>query len=166
MNKYYVYSHSILGKVFYIGKGTGKRAWATSNRSKAWLNMTEEKSFEVNIVADNLSNSETCELEHNLILSNKENLVNKLSNGITHKNLLIVSKNLKYDPESPTFLRWESPLNGKRRKGDVAGYVGKNGYAIVFYDGKPYLAHRLVWVMHNNSEIPDGYYINHKDCNP
>jgi hypothetical protein len=37
MGKYYVYLHrDLLGRVFYVGRGSGKRAFQTGNRGAAW----------------------------------------------------------------------------------------------------------------------------------
>lgn len=42
--------------------------------------------------------------------------------------------------------------------------VSNSGYVKVSHDSKKSLLHRLMWTAFNG-EIPDGYEINHKDCN-
>lgn len=46
------------------------------------------------------------------------------------------------------------------KKGDPAGGLMRNGYIHVGVKGKQYLAHRVVWEMHNGA-IPDGMEIDH-----
>lgn len=49
--KYCVYSHSIAGKVFYVGKGKSDRPFARVSRNKAWNKITEAAgSFDVEII--------------------------------------------------------------------------------------------------------------------
>lgn len=48
-----------------------------------------------------------------------------------------------------------------RKIGDVAGCIsGDNGYSIVRFGGRNYLAHRIIWEIHNG-EIPKGMQIDH-----
>lgn len=52
---------------------------------------------------------------------------------------------LTYDPDSGLFF-WNVPRKrGQVKAGDVAGYVGKNGYVIIGIDGREYFAHTLAW---------------------
>ena len=51
----------------------------------------------------------------------------------------------------------------KRRKGDVAGVLGSDGYVRVFYGVKPYAAHRLAW-FYVTGKWPK-YEIDHKNRN-
>lgn len=49
---WYVYAHSIDGKVFYIGKGSGQRAFSARGRSDAWeKTVRRHGGFTVEIVA-------------------------------------------------------------------------------------------------------------------
>ena len=57
-------------------------------------------------------------------------------------------------------LIWKRPYSRKVKAGDVAGCVNKNGYIQVSVMNKLYLAHRVVWEMHNG-DIPDGMQIDH-----
>jgi hypothetical protein len=72
-NNYYVYVHrkKSNGAVFYVGKGKGGRAWATSktvNRSKLWRNTSDKYGFTVEIILDNLQEWYAFEIECELIL--------------------------------------------------------------------------------------------------
>jgi hypothetical protein len=56
------------GKVFYIGIGVSKkRAYSKHNRSKYWLNIVSKYPYEVQILKQDLSWGEACELEKLLI---------------------------------------------------------------------------------------------------
>lgn len=63
-NFYYVYLHRTLrGRVFYVGKGKGRRAWSSSSRSDVWKTITEDCGLIVDIVIDGLSQSEAYAIE-------------------------------------------------------------------------------------------------------
>jgi len=81
MNKYYVYTHSTMnGKVFYVGKGTGKRAWEKRN-GKAW-----ETDYAVEILFDGLTEEEALDAEAVLIDSyGIENLANIKKESVSDK---------------------------------------------------------------------------------
>jgi hypothetical protein len=75
----YIYGHyrADSGKLFYIGKGTGKRAWTTSGRSKYWRSVANKYGYEVKILEDNLTEEEAYDKEVQLIAEvGLENLVN------------------------------------------------------------------------------------------
>jgi hypothetical protein len=69
MQKYYVYGHFIVGSdvPFYIGKGTGRRAWKTKDRNYLWESITTNNEYEVRILHDNLTEEQSLELETCLI---------------------------------------------------------------------------------------------------
>ena len=66
---YYVYVHKDPdGKVFYVGKGTGKRAWS-QDRDRVWHRYVSEKrggQYEVQIIKNELNEEEALELENEL----------------------------------------------------------------------------------------------------
>jgi hypothetical protein len=50
MNFYtYVHMRADDGKVFYVGKGTGRRAWRTEKRSSFWKNMAKKHGHSVHV---------------------------------------------------------------------------------------------------------------------
>lgn len=67
---YYVYIHRRAsdGKVFYVGKGKGQRAWNFSNRNRHWTNVKNKHGVEVEIVFDNLEEKEALQIEKDTIL--------------------------------------------------------------------------------------------------
>tara|TARA_R110000823_G_scaffold152048_1_gene283014 strand:+ start:1978 stop:2751 length:774 start_codon:yes stop_codon:yes gene_type:complete len=81
---YYVYFHKTgRGDIFYVGKGTGERAWST-DRHPVWKKYVSERldgQFEVEIARDGLSEQEAEELEWSLICEHGENLVNWVNPG-------------------------------------------------------------------------------------
>src|SRR5262245_2803202 len=68
---YYVYVHKdkATGKVFYVGKGQGKRAWSKSKRHANWQEMVTSLggAWDVEIVKNDLSELEAFDLEAELV---------------------------------------------------------------------------------------------------
>jgi hypothetical protein len=81
---FYVYVHKDkAGNVFYVGKGTGKRAWS-KERHVVWRHYVETRlhgQYDVEIVRSELLNSEAEELEARLINEHGRRLVNWISTG-------------------------------------------------------------------------------------
>lgn len=57
-------------------------------------------------------------------------------------------------------LIWKANTGKKNKIGTVAGCDKGNGYISVGIFGRRYLAHRIVWIMHNGA-IPSGMQIDH-----
>jgi hypothetical protein len=76
---FYVYVHKDLsGKIFYVGKGSGQRAWSTA-RQPIWHYYVDTRlggKYAVEIVRSNLLNSEAEELEATLVNQYGAQLVN------------------------------------------------------------------------------------------
>jgi len=66
---FYTYAHTKPdGTIFYIGKGTGNRAWKKSNRNRHWSNIVNKHGrFEVEILANWSTEQEAFEHEALLI---------------------------------------------------------------------------------------------------
>lgn len=66
---FYVYEHrrASTGDVFYVGKGQGRRAWFTNNRSRHWQNIACKHGVDVCIVQDGLQEWAALEFECGLI---------------------------------------------------------------------------------------------------
>lgn len=75
----YVYAHmDDGGKIFYVGKGEGKRAWST-DRHPLWHRYVEEHlggKYQVRILKDNLSAQQAEEVEAEWIAQCSDSLVN------------------------------------------------------------------------------------------
>jgi hypothetical protein len=67
--KYYVYFHYKLdtGRLFYIGKGSGYRAWVKNRRNTWWKRTVNRHGLAVEIVQDSLTETEALRLEQDLI---------------------------------------------------------------------------------------------------
>ena len=68
------------GTPFYVGKGSGRRAQSSTGRNSWWENITTKYGFDVEIVADNLSEMTAFNLEKDLI-----SLFRKLKYNISHR---------------------------------------------------------------------------------
>lgn len=66
---YYVYVHKkkTTGEVFYVGKGSGNRAWSAFGRNLLWEGTAEKYGWYVEIVEDNIQDWYAFELEKDLI---------------------------------------------------------------------------------------------------
>lgn|SRR3990167_662383 len=63
-NRYYVYLHKTLkGKVFYVGKGCGKRAFISRNRKSHWNNTVKKHGLRVEFLHTQLTEQEAFDLE-------------------------------------------------------------------------------------------------------
>jgi hypothetical protein len=82
---YYVYAHvDVSGKIFYIGKGTGRRAWS-GNRHDLWCRYVEKhlnSLYSAQILVDNLSEEDADYMETAWIAQcNPKTLVNWINMG-------------------------------------------------------------------------------------
>lgn len=81
---YYVYFHkTVRGDIFYVGKGTGERAWST-DRHPVWKKYVFERlngQYKVDIAHDGLSEQQAEKLEWSLICEHGQNLVNWVNPG-------------------------------------------------------------------------------------
>lgn len=67
----------------------------------------------------------------------------------------LLAEFFEYDKQTETLYRKKPPVRHTRTQ----------GYPAVYFKGKSYYAHRLVWVL-VNGPIPKGYEIDHIDRNP
>lgn len=82
--RFYVYIHKRLtdGKVFYVGKGCGKRAWKKSTRNEWWKRIEAKHGRSVEIPFRNLAEDEAFAKEQELIaFYGRENLCNMTAGG-------------------------------------------------------------------------------------
>ena len=73
MNDFYVYRHIRLDKQipFYVGKGRDKRAFSKRNRNQYWHNIIKKTTYVVEIIKENLTESQAFDLELSLIKAYK-----------------------------------------------------------------------------------------------
>lgn len=161
MDKYYVYMHcyAATGVPFYVGKGTGNRAYRKHGRSSAWKKITDLNSYEVEIVKKNLTNNEALSLEKEIILNNS-NLINSRVNNSINKLPGTLFEMFKYCEQSPSCLVYAKDvygINGRKyhSKGDIAGNKlctsnKKSHKWSVQVSYREYLVHRIIYGMFNN----------------
>lgn len=87
--KFYIYGHytADTGKLFYIGKGAGYRAWSSkAQRAKQnphWANVVKKHGYVVKLIEENLTEKQAFRRERELIAEvGLENLTNVISGGI------------------------------------------------------------------------------------
>lgn len=68
-NRFYVYRHIRLdtGEVFYVGKGSGRRAWEKYNRSFKWHEIADNFGYRIEIIFNYLIESEAFAIERKFI---------------------------------------------------------------------------------------------------
>ena len=71
---YYVYEHYNDDGIFYVGKGSGNRAWE-GRRNNTWKKVAD-KGYKVNIVQENMYEMDAFALEKQLI-EHYDNLTNR-----------------------------------------------------------------------------------------
>jgi hypothetical protein len=80
----YVYAHCVNGgKIFYIGKGSGQRAWS-DDRHPLWTRYVENHlhgHYHVVILADGLTASQAEEVENDWVAQEAANLINWVNLG-------------------------------------------------------------------------------------
>jgi hypothetical protein len=82
--KFYVYVHrrETDGSVFYVGKGTGRRAWSFLNRNPYWKRIANKQGFTVNILVKNINEVCAFSIEKALIkLYGRQSLSNMTNGG-------------------------------------------------------------------------------------
>lgn len=81
----YVYGHyrKDTGELFYVGKGTGRRAWSKRGRNGYWHNVVNTYGYEVKIIHDNLTEEDAFDKEKELIAEvGLSNLTNMAEGGM------------------------------------------------------------------------------------
>lgn len=154
--KYYVYGHYTKdsGRLFYIGKGTGNRAWRTTNRSKAWHDIVTRSGYTYKILQSNLDSNAALLLERELIIENKDSVINsRLPTTVNTYSYDDISNMFYYDKESESGLRWKvdrlDSLNRVRKYKDKMAGSKNDRYWCVEYMGKSIPVHRIIFFLSN-----------------
>jgi len=83
-NKYYIYLHInlITGLPFYVGKGTGRRAFSKSGRNSYWRRIVDKYDYDVILLEEYKTQDEALELEKYWISRiGREKLTNMTDGG-------------------------------------------------------------------------------------
>jgi DNA polymerase III gamma/tau subunit len=120
---YYVYGHykKDTGELFYIGKGTKKRAWLKRRKNPHWSNVVNKHGLEVRILEDFLTEEQAFQREKELIeeigLENLTNLTEGGQGGCQHpEHKKKISEGLKRWRENASN-EWNTTLNKKVSEG-------------------------------------------------
>jgi hypothetical protein len=84
MNHFYVYAHARAsdGKVFYIGKGRGNRAFSKDGRNKYWARVVDKHGLNVRLIKSDMSEPCAFSLERAMIAAlGRKNLCNLTDGG-------------------------------------------------------------------------------------
>jgi hypothetical protein len=64
----YIHKRKDTGEVFYIGKGTGNRAWSTKRRNSYWWTVVNVTSYDIVILENDLTDEQAYKKEAEMIL--------------------------------------------------------------------------------------------------
>lgn len=83
LTPFYVYLHRTeSGRVFYVGKGQGGRAWSKKNRNPSWRRTASRQGLVVELLYKDLPEKRALELEiETIAYYGRENLVNLTDGG-------------------------------------------------------------------------------------
>lgn len=137
--RFYIYEHrrSDTGSAFYVGKGSGSRAWDKLHRSKWWKSIAEKHGYTVHILHECISEHQAFTLERDIISAyGRDNLCNMTdggegNSGGTRSNETkeklrqskIGCKNPNFGKKLPQHVRDEM---SRSRRGENAYWYGKN----------------------------------------
>lgn len=133
---YYVYLHKSTksGEVFYVGKGSGNRAWETQSRNQDWKDRVSEigGEWEVEIYKDDLSEIEAFNLEEKLVKKygffdeNNNQLTNRFPGGEQPASFTLSFGSDKADEWQDIYYQERKFKDiGKEDKKELAGNVQK-----------------------------------------
>ena len=168
--RFCVYLHKDENNVVrYVGEGTIVRAYSKSRSDQPrWMELFKNNPPIVEIVAENLEKEQSESLEIKVRNFYFDTIINdpyatKKMHEIDRK---VISKYVRYDESSPTFLRWNNDMKNNAPKDSPAGYLATNKikYCTVQIEGTSYGIHRVVWTL-MVGEIPKGLFVDHIDGN-
>lgn len=176
MNEHYLYIHRRVDNnlVFYIGIGKKDRSKRGDKyRNKNWKAVCKEAGgFVVEYLSTGLSREQALELENKYLDNPPEDWkLTNIKKSEKVKNLTDLVKKIRhyfeYDESSPSCLIWKNKYkNSQVVIGNSAGHLNKkHGYYEVSLEGRRYYAHRVVYLIFNDT-IEDSLVIDHIDNNP
>lgn len=156
----YVYGHykADTDELFYIGKGSGQRAWDTRSRNKHWNAVVKKHGYVVKILADNLTDEEAYAREMQLVESaGLMNLTNKTKGGVGLTS--DVAKETMNRPEVKKKVsdaakrRWQDPEFRKRRQEAMRKVRESEEYKKNHQDAMNRLAQDSDWLKANAERV-------------
>lgn len=144
MCKYYVYVHRRASdnKPFYVGKGSGRRAWQITGKSRNmyWHRVKDKHGLIVELVFEDLTEEEAFDLEKNTILEfeyfdyplTNMSLGGEGNSGLefTDEQRLRISDNLK-SKRYPDKLRNQPDIKRPKAYGDKNHFSDKSLYTFI-----------------------------------
>jgi hypothetical protein len=89
-----------------------------------------------------------------------------LTKPLTIDQINFVHEWYEYDETSESCLRWKKDRGSKMKEGDRAGCLHPNGYWKVWAGKRLMSAHRIIWLLHGNVELPSHLSVDHIDRDP
>lgn len=162
-NRFVVYLHLDSNKIVrYVGSGTLFRAFNLTSRSKAWQLVFENKQPEVEIVAKDLSKDDAVKLEIELYNHHRHTICNSKQP--------FLPKEMKYNEFSESF---KLGADNQLEFSDgtiVTGSRTVEGYVRVYFKGKTFMYHRIVFLLSNPDKEcllnKSDMVVDHIDRNP
>lgn len=163
-NDHYIYLlRDSNGVVKYIGEGRLERWKSKSGRTARYLEILKSGGT-VEIVCRNLTKSEAHQIEKEYIEVYKNTVINRISQNSVKS---VIFENFKdvfiIDSTSPTGLSWKTKI--RNVKSTIAGSKDDAGYYCVSYRSVSYKVHRIVWCLHNQTNLSNSLVVHHVDGN-
>lgn len=167
MGRYTVYTHTLNGKVVYVGSGSGRRFSSKASRTDEHLAVWSE--LVKTVTHSCLSKEESLAIEQQLLDKYWESgLFNRQSTAYSVRLLKYedVADCFIYAEDSPTKLRHKYDKAGGNKAGTIAGgALSADGYCKVRYKGKMTQVSRLVYCLCSGENLSSDLVVDHIDRN-
>ena len=171
-NNFYVYCHKTLdGKMFYVGKGTGRRAYSKSHRSKKWYEFTKDNEYIVDIISAGLDNKTAIDIENKIIRENVD-LINTYSLRENKPTIDQISQFFQYSDRSSTGLIWKDlpskfcTFKQNASAGTIKYCNGEPNGTQVILNKSAYTVTHIIWYLCTGELVTINEVIDHIDGNP
>lgn len=160
------------GDVLYVGSGAPLRVFSKTDRSSSHLEIWNKIEFV--IIHEKLTKDESLVIEQEILDQLKDKPLLNIHRTV-YRNTPILYKDVSnyfYLDEEGVLRILQDVFGGIRMKilvkaaGELTGYKSKhNGYWSVRFKGKTLKLHRVVWVLHNKTDLDSNLPIDHVDRN-